>query len=182
LHLLDGALADNLGLRAPMEDTLALGGTREALQFMRIGRPRKVVIIVVNATVHCDRGWDRRARSPNLIQVHLASNNITVDRYSFETMQAFRETIRLWESELNQPGTEPVEFYPIEVSFQSLTDPKERAYFNSLPTSLNLPPGAVDRLREMAGRLLRESKSYQELLCDVSSEEQSEYSKQTHAR
>jgi len=171
LHLLDGSLADNLGLRAPMEDTLALGGTREALQFPRLNRPRKVVIIVVNATVHRDLGWDKRAISPSLVQVSVASANITVDRYSFETMQAFRDAMRQWEAELNGPGTEPVQFYPIEVSFQRLTDPKERAYFDGLPTSFNLPPGALNRLREVAGRLLRESESYQELLCDLASEE-----------
>jgi NTE family protein len=167
LHLLDGALADNLGLRAPMEDTLALGGTRETLRFMRLDRPRKVVIIVVNATVHHDLGWDNRAISPSLVQVSVASSNISIDRYSFETMQAFRDAMRQWEAELNRADSEPVQFYPIEISFQRLTDPKERRYFDRLPTSFNLPPGALDRLRKVAGRLLRENKTYQTLLHDL---------------
>ncbi len=182
LHLLDGAVADNLGLRGALEGTMALGGPRGALRFLGMSRPRKVVIIVVNAAVNRDRGWDKSLQTPNFVQLTLALSNAATDRYSSETMQLFHSAIRQWERELNEPGADPVQFYPVEVSFQSLTDPKERAYFHSLPTSFNLPPGAVDRLREVAGRLLRESKSYQELLCDLSSEEQSETSQQKHAR
>ena len=182
LHLLDGAVADILGLRGALEGSLALGGPRAALRFLGMSRPRKVVIIVVNATVYRDRGWDKSLQAPNFLQLTLALSNTASDRYSSETMQLFHDAIRQWERELNEPGADPVQFYPIEVNFQSLTDPKERAYFNSLPTSFNLPPGAVDRLREVASRLLRESKSYQELLRDLSSEEQSETSKQKHAR
>ncbi len=92
--------------------------------------------------------------------------------YSFETRQVFHENIRQWEHELNaDPTLEPVKFYSTEVGFERLTDAKERDYFESLHTGLNLPAGAVDRLRNIAGRLLRESTSYQELLRDLASEE-----------
>ena len=83
---------------------------------------------------------------------------------------------------VNWPGMEPVKVYGIEVGFEQLADSKEREYFDNLPTRFSLPPGSVDRLREVAGRLLRESKSYQELLRDLPSEEQSETSKQKHSR
>jgi hypothetical protein len=36
--------------------------------------------------------------------------------------------------------------------------------YNYLPTSFNLPDGTVDRLRDAARRLLRESEDYQRLL------------------
>jgi NTE family protein len=174
LHLIDGAVADNLGLRGALEGTMALGGPRGALRFLGMGRPRKVAIIVVNATVYRDRGWDKSLQAPNFLQLTLALSNTAVDRYSSETMQLFHDAIRQWERELNEPGTDPAQFYAVAVNFQNLTDPQERAYFNSLPTSFNLPPDAVDRLREVAGRLLRESVSYQELLCDLASEEHSQ--------
>jgi len=53
------------------------------------------------------------------------------------------------------------------VSFDAIADPKERAYFMNLPTSFKLPDEAVDRLRELGGRLLRESKPYRTLLRQV---------------
>ena len=42
-----------------------------------------------------------------------------------------------------------------------------RAVLNALPTSFNLPPEDIDRLREAGGRLLRASPDYQRLLRDL---------------
>ena len=48
-----------------------------------------------------------------------------------------------------------------DVSFDAIKDPEEQAYFMNLPTSFVLEPEQVDRLRDMAGRLLRESEGFQ---------------------
>ena len=55
----------------------------------------------------------------------------------------------------------------LDVSFDGIPDPKERAYFMNLPTSFVLPPEGVDRLREVAGRLLRRSAEYQEVVREL---------------
>ena len=49
----------------------------------------------------------------------------------------------------------------IDVSFDAIPDPKDRVYFMNLPTSFVLPPEDVDRLREVAGRLMRQSADYE---------------------
>ena len=54
--------------------------------------------------------------------------------------------------------------HALDVSFDNLADPKERAYLMNLPTSFVLPAGDVDRLREAAGELLRQSQDFQSLL------------------
>ena len=182
-HLIDGGLSDNLGLRGPLEPVMALGGVRPAMQYFGVKRPRKIVVIAVNAATHRDLGWDKHARAPGIVEVGFAFGDV-INRYSFETRQLFRDRIEQWESELNdgQTGMEPVKVYGIEVSFEQLADSKEREYFDNLPTRFSLPPGAVDRLRDVAGRLLRESEGYRTLLCDLSSEEQPADLKETNAR
>jgi len=50
------------------------------------------------------------------------------------------------------------------VSFDELPDPQERDYFMNLPTSFALPAEGVDRLRDVAGRLMRQSPDYQRVL------------------
>ena len=46
----------------------------------------------------------------------------------------------------------------LDVSFDAIPDPKERAYFMNLPERARARrPEEVDRLREVAGQLLRES-------------------------
>jgi NTE family protein len=55
----------------------------------------------------------------------------------------------------------------LDVSFDAILDPKERAYFMSLPTSFVLPAEEVDRLREVAGRVLRQSPDFQSVLREL---------------
>ena len=55
----------------------------------------------------------------------------------------------------------------IDVSFDEIRDPKERAYFMNLPTSFVLPPEDIDRLREVAGRLLRQSAEYESVVREL---------------
>jgi hypothetical protein len=52
----------------------------------------------------------------------------------------------------------------IDVGFDAIPDLKERASFMNLPTSFVLPADDVDRLREVAGRLMRQSADYQALV------------------
>ena len=55
----------------------------------------------------------------------------------------------------------------IDISFDAISDPKERAYFENLPTTFVLPAEAVDQLREVAGRLMRQSKEYGTLVREL---------------
>jgi len=52
----------------------------------------------------------------------------------------------------------------LNVSFDAIRDPKERVYFMDLPTSFVLPPEDVDRLRGMAGQLMRESEDFERIV------------------
>jgi hypothetical protein len=100
-------------------------------------------------------------------------------------MELFKESVEKWQREINarrqglgsgpvaavgsasNSPPEKVQFYPIEVDFTSLPDETERRFFESLPTSLHLPPATVDRLRAVAARMLRQSENYRRLLHDL---------------
>ena len=60
-----------------------------------------------------------------------------------------------------------MEFYAIDINFDAIADPEQKRYFRNLPTSVVLSDEQVDRLREMARRLLRQSPNYQRLLRDL---------------
>jgi len=55
----------------------------------------------------------------------------------------------------------------LNVSFDAIPDPEERAYFMNLPTSFLLPAEAVDRVRDVAGRVLRQSANYESVVHDL---------------
>jgi len=185
VHLLDGGLTDNLGLRGPLEEAVAWGGARNTLQRLKLQQVRKIVIIAVNAESKKNRDWDRSKAPPNIVQVTMALATVPMNRYSFETLEVYKESVKQWEAELNDAspspageagaalsnGTSPrVKLYMIDVSLDGLRDETERDYVAKLPASLKLPHGAVERLRADAATLLEQSETYRELLRDLASE------------
>lgn len=174
IHLLDGGLSDNLGLRATL-DRLALAGSAAELAeaYGRNGL-RRLVHVAVNAQArHEYPQLDQFAEVPTLSAIAFTVGN-TTDRFNVETLAYARSAMVDAAKELAQrqaaagvPGGSDVEAMLIEISFDDLDDAEERAYFNALPTSFNLPPEAIDRLREVGARLLRKSPDYQRLLREL---------------
>jgi NTE family protein len=162
VHLFDGGIAENLGLRALIEtlDTIAVAPLSIAPGIP--GGPRKIVAIVVNAHRDPAHDWDRTDEPPGKGTLLDQARSIPVDRYSLEAVEAARDQLDRWAHAA--PGRTA---YLVEVSFDAIGDPVERRYFHELPTSFKLEDEQVDRLREIAGRLLRESPEYGRLIDEL---------------
>ena len=179
LHLIDGGVADNLGLRAVEEVVSSVGSFWRTLQVMGSGKVRKVVFIVVNAEKKSDYHWDKIEIVPPFAAMLSNYSAIAITRYNRETVALLQESFEGWSREVREgrclPGqisTEPgscgdITFYLAEVRFGDLEDPEERSYLNNLPTSFQLKPDEVDKLRDAARRLLRKSEDFQRLLRDL---------------
>jgi len=185
LHLLDGGIADNIGLRGPLQALTTTDSPWSLLGMINRKQVRKVVVIVVNAKTEPDSDLDRKESSPNLKEVLMAVATAPMDNYSFDTVALLVDSINQWQQDekarqdcsevLRQgcPGAEmsggplpSIDFYPVAISFDSLADPDERHFFKNLPTSFTLPAETVDRLIAVGGRLLMESPDFQKLLND----------------
>ena len=59
--------------------------------------------------------------------------------------------------------------HTVDVSFDEIGDAKEREYFMDLPTSFVLPAESVDRLRDVAAQLLRQSPDFQSIVREFGS-------------
>jgi NTE family protein len=75
-----------------------------------------------------------------------------------------REKLAAWQSAAPERRA-----YFAQVTFENLKDPAERLYFKQVKTRLQLPKEQVDKVREVAGRLLREAPAFQRLLGDLNS-------------
>lgn len=164
IHLVDGGVADNLGLRGPLDTVILVGGLRE--RFDQLGAdPRIIAIVVVNAEVHPEAAFSDSAIAPSLAAVIDAVSNTQIYSYNFETLELMRESIERWARGLPHDAQgRAVETFVVEIAFEALADAKQREYFDGLPTSFALPDEAVDRLVDAGRRLLRESPDYQRLL------------------
>ena len=188
LHLFDGGLADNLGLRAMLDGVLRYNSIDEALKALGMEKTRKVVIILVNAETALDIESSRKMQSPTFAAALGAATSVPLQRYSFETVALMKDRLADWQQESYEAacgtaagsgkgtagksaGTDckGVDFHFIEVNFSEHPDPAERDYLKRLPTSFVLTDEAVDRLIAAGRLVLRNNAEYQRLLSEAGS-------------
>jgi len=179
IHLVDGGVADNLGLRAILDRVILRAGLTESIKRIPMEKTQKVVFIVVNAEKKSDPKWDKLAGPPPLGAMFSSYTGVAIERYNQETIALLKEAVKPWEDEVKrqrckgkeisaEPGScGDIRFYVVEVKFDALRDETERNYFTRLPTSFKLAPEEVDKLREAAHRILGESKEFKRLLGDL---------------
>jgi NTE family protein len=186
IHLIDGGISDNLGLRAVIDFLIVPGEMWQALQYLGWENTQKVVFIVVNAEQGPDLQMDYVERTLSSRSVLKSTTTIPISRYNFETVELLKGNFTQWTEEIRSrrcaaagfpggtdsaySGADPcadIEFYLVEVDFEAVPDKSERSYLLGLPTSFNLPPGAVDRVRAAAHQVLTHSPEFQRLLQDL---------------
>ncbi len=184
IHLVDGGVADNIGMRSVLEALEAAGASAAFRGEVGFGTFRRIVVIVANSRSAPRNDWDRREEAPSAIAQLLQATGVPIDRYSFETVEMMKDRAEIygWKRELQLLHAQlagatreqaeaaiplpKLDLHFMDVAFEEIKQPEERAYFMNLPTTFVLPGEAVDRLREVAGRLLRESHAFHDLLRD----------------
>ena len=164
IHLIDGGIADNLGLRFAIELTAAAGGARRFAEATKLESPENFVIIVVNAETDPNPKIDLSSASPSFAAMMASVSGSQIRRYNLETLLLLEESVEDWAEVLAERTETPVRGSLIEVSFDSIAQEEERGYFKLIPTSFALGDKTVDDLREAGRRLLRENPEFQALL------------------
>jgi NTE family protein len=169
IHLLDGGLSDNLGLRGALDRAIA---REQSAQVPSVPwkLPRRIALIVVDAHTDSDYGWDSKEHSLSKAKLLGSLGHVAVSHYSFETLELFREVMaRLARERTGSGDSPPVEIstYVIELHFNQLANESDRRFFNSVPTSLALPSKTVDRLRQLAARELADNAEFRRLVRDL---------------
>ena len=179
IHLLDGGLADNLGLRAAIDSILLTGDIWTALERNNIENVRKIVFIIVNAEKANSTTWDHYPFLPPFSAMVSSYSTIAIQRYNVETVALLHQHFKGWAREIQvkrcppgQVSTEPgtcgdINFYLAEVKFADLDNEEEKAHFMRLPTSFKLEAEQVDKLRAVSRRLLSQSEEFQKFLRDL---------------
>jgi NTE family protein len=179
IHLVDGGVGDNLGLRAVLDRIIAGGSVWETIKGTPIEKVRKVVFIVVNAETEPDPKWDKTEKIPTFGVMLASYSSIAIDRYNEETIAFLKESVGSWANQIKTQRCKgpavsasaescgDIQFYVVEVKFDALKDETERVHFKRLPTALKLPPEEVDKTRDAAHRILAESAEFQRLLLDL---------------
>ena len=167
IHVFDGGLSENLGLAEVAGGLDLLQVAPDAPGLASLRKAKKVVVIAVNALRFPEVDWDQHSEPPGKGDQKDQMWSIPVDRTSLDALEKVREQLDRWKAAGPADGPDKRETYMVQITFDRLTDPAERKYFTGVKTSLALPHDQVDKLREVSGRLLRESPSFKRLLADL---------------
>ncbi len=183
IHLVDGGVSDNIGVRGVMEALEELSFSAEFRGEVGFGVVHRIVLIIVNSHSSPATDWDQKETPPGTVAQLLQSSGVPIERYSFETVESMKDRAEItkWRRELRvararlagateeeaEASVPKVTLRVVDVTFDSIPDPDERAIFMNMPTSFVLPDEDIDRLREIAGRLLRQSAEYGVVVHDL---------------
>lgn len=184
LHLVDGGVADNLGLRTVLDAIQATQALQVAGYRSPLEDARKVAIIVVDSHSAPPTNWDKSAAPPGIVATMLKAAGTPIAHNSYEMIEQLKDISDEWhrlrllaQSGAVASNTDPAivaalrvpnaDLYAIEVSFAQLEDKAEFEYLNALPTTFVLPEEAVDRLRAAAGKIILKSPEFNRLLDDL---------------
>jgi NTE family protein len=163
VHLVDGGVADNLGMTVTLERLAVMGDIETFRKEYGFSMPDHVVVIVVNAEAGADSGLSLNAVAPGLAATLGLMSGVQIHRANFDTLDLTHRTVRSIGESLSRED-HPVTTHVIEVSFDLAGTEEERAYLKHLPTSFKLSEEQVDRLIAAGRTILRDSPNYQDLL------------------
>ncbi len=152
IHLVDGGISDNLGLRAMIDRFEGAGSTGFGRGFLKESLPSNIIIILVNAAVKPDLLIEQTPKKPSVGSTMNAFTSAQMNRYNQETLDRLRKTIEDLE-DISRELNRPTNVYFSEVSFDLVKEQEANRLLNRMPTSLELEDTQVDKLIA-AGRLL----------------------------
>ena len=185
VHLVDGGVSDNVGMRGVLDALQFLEALHTAGLPTRLDHVKRIIVFVVNSLSSPPTDWDASEQGPGVIDVLLKSAGVPIDHYSFEAVEQLKDIAARWQmgrhvrdlARCSTAGKDAAvcaairppdaQVYSIDVSFAAVPDKAERAFLNLQPTSFVLPAEAVDRLRAAAGAAIMASPDFQRLLKDV---------------
>ena len=197
LHVMDGGIADNLGLR-PILDHFRMGAW-DVLDSEKRIKAKRVIMIAVDAKPADSTADDAVSKIPKMMTVLVNAATKPMGNFTIKTVQEF--AMRMTEGKTAEQNFEALkklcdqvhsgeaersvcyqefkapfggvhkppfpEMYFVHVQFDAIQDEELRKKVSKVGTSLQLPKETIDLLEKTAGELLMQSADFQRLLKDL---------------
>jgi NTE family protein len=186
IHLLDGGLSDNLGLRGPYQAVTSTDSLWSVMGAENRGLLSNVIMISVNAKTTKMRIWDQKSSPPGITSVldvvmngpmdDVSQDSVDITDGFFKQKRQLARTVNSCNKRLAETcpgaGTIPnpivnpitADYTFVELTFDDIKDKHLRRCLQELPTTFSLPNGTVDLLRQVARDLLINSADFKEVM------------------
>ena len=172
IHLVDGGLADNLGVQRLLDRALMDRGLRDTFREMAVvtGSVRKVVLVVVNAERDPTRNLDLSDKVPGMLDVADALLFGTGARATNETQEYLQDVMRAWHREAKSRGQSggadvfapDAEIHVITVNLRDAPEDR-RPRLLQVETAFSIPDQEVSELIAAGRQVLLASPDFRRL-------------------
>jgi NTE family protein len=166
LHVVDGGVTDNLGLRAAEDFTLLHGGLRRTFAQLGMDHVERFAVIVVDASAQTDSKSGATEAVPGVLRVMSDAGTILLGHSNFETGQLFDQSLRLWQVEMKH-SDHSLEVYRITLNFSNVGSASLSTFCNSVSTGFRLPASTAITLRDAGRNALELNPEYRRLVKDL---------------
>lgn len=175
IHLVDGGVSDNLGIRRLLDRALAGDGVREGFAEVGIapGSVRRLVLITVNAERDPNVRLEATADVPGALQVIDALRFGSGSRATHETQAFLADLAAQWRDDLRRLGAHDIfapdaRIHVVQVNLRDTpVDTDEQARLLQIPTAFSIPPQEVAKLIAAGRLVLRHAAAFQALREDL---------------
>lgn len=166
VHLVDGGITDNLGLRSLYELIAMSGGAQAALRKHHKKPPSHLVIISVNASTDLPPAMDQSNEEPSISETIGAMSDVQLHRYNTATLELMERSLAQWSKDMSTPE-QTVQSYFIRIGVRDIDSAEHRLFFNMIPTSFALSKEQVDHLAKSGRDILQSHPDYQKLVTEL---------------
>ncbi|MES2941954.1 MAG: patatin-like phospholipase family protein [Pseudomonadota bacterium] len=174
IHLVDGGVADNLGVRGLIDKSMTEGGIRRVMRQLPKGVVRKLVLITVNAERDPSERIDESDKVPSTLQVVDAMLFGTGARATNETLGLLGDVEQQWKRELGTAArdgqsafADDAQVHVITVNLRDAPEAMERSRLLQIPTAFSIPIDDVTRLIQAGRHVLEQSAGFKELMSSL---------------
>jgi NTE family protein len=167
LHLADGAMSDNLGIRTAIDVLLLTRDFQEAQRRLGLAGVRRIAVISVDAAGTVSTSAAQRRRVPSALDTAGLASMVLVEDVTDQNRVVLRELLDQVSAQLPGGAGPPVETYWVDVALADLVDVRRRERLRAIPTSLSVKPKLLVELLCSAHELLVQNVQYQRLLRDL---------------
>lgn len=179
VHLLDGGIADNLGVAEPYRLLTNLGVNPPLLGDIEKGTTKRIIFIMVNARSFPVSSLDQQQATPGMLDMGLASVDSAIDRATGGSAARVKQ---LLVQELGAYAAQARQFSPaladnldqaarnttfVAVDFDAIPGESCRQRFHDIPTSWSLTGPQVDGVEAMGEALLGADTNFTQVLNDL---------------
>ena len=96
IHLVDGGVSDNVGMRGVLDALEIIEALQEAGIPTQISSAKRIIVIIVNSLSSPPTNWDESEAPPGTVDILLKAAGTPIDAFSYEAVELLKDTAARW--------------------------------------------------------------------------------------